>query len=102
MTYLGKIGQEESQNKLKAEESFLISENGYTLGRLLDGANVSYCWTQVPVNLLCQNHSICAVNHYISFQNLQLACKEYKWEMDNALVVTDLKFILWYLKYMRM
>ena len=37
MTYLGKIGQEEHQNKLKAEESFPISENGYTLGRLLDG-----------------------------------------------------------------
>ena len=36
-TYLGKIGQEESQHKLKAEESFPISENGYTLGRLLDG-----------------------------------------------------------------
>ena len=38
MTYLGKIGWEESQNKLKAEESFTISENGYTLGRLLDGS----------------------------------------------------------------
>ena len=37
MTYLGKIEWEESQNKLKAEESFPISENGYTLGRLLDG-----------------------------------------------------------------
>ena len=37
LTYLGKIGQEEIQNKLKAEESFPISENGYTLGRLLDG-----------------------------------------------------------------
>ena len=36
-TYLGRLGQEESQNKLKAEESFPISENGYTLGRLLDG-----------------------------------------------------------------
>ena len=36
-TYLGKIGQEESQDKLKAEESFPISESGYTLGRLLDG-----------------------------------------------------------------
>ena len=29
-TYLGRIGQEGSQNKLKAEESFPISENGYT------------------------------------------------------------------------
>ena len=37
MTYLGRIGLEESQNKLKAEESFPLSENGYTLGRLLDG-----------------------------------------------------------------
>ena len=37
MTYLGKIGQEESQNKLKVKESFPISQNGYTLGKLLDG-----------------------------------------------------------------
>ena len=35
-TYLGKI--ESNKDKLKAEESFPISENGYTLGRLLDGA----------------------------------------------------------------
>ena len=36
-TYLGRIEHGESQDKLKAEESFPISENGYTLGRLLDG-----------------------------------------------------------------
>ena len=36
-TYLGKAGQEESQDKLKAEESFPISENDYILERLLDG-----------------------------------------------------------------
>ena len=36
-TYLGKI--ENKRDKLKAEESFPISENGYTLGRLLDGTN---------------------------------------------------------------
>ena len=41
-TYLGKIGNMEGQDKLKAEESFPISENGYTLGRLVDGTNVSY------------------------------------------------------------
>ena len=34
--YLGRI-EKENQDKLKAEESFPISENGYTLGRLLDG-----------------------------------------------------------------
>ena len=37
MTYLGRTGHKESQDKLKAEESFPISENGYTVGRLLDG-----------------------------------------------------------------
>ena len=36
-TYLGQIGHKESQDKLKAEESFPISENHYTIGRLLDG-----------------------------------------------------------------
>ena len=37
MTYLGKIENRGNQDKLKAEESFPISENGYTMGRLLDG-----------------------------------------------------------------
>ena len=31
------MGHKENQDKLKAEESFPISENGYTIGRLLDG-----------------------------------------------------------------
>ena len=35
-TSLGREGKED-QSKLKAEESFPISEHGYTLGRLLDG-----------------------------------------------------------------
>ena len=34
-TYLGKT--ESNKDKLKAEESFPILENDYTLGRLLDG-----------------------------------------------------------------
>ena len=36
MTYLGQVDKE-NQHKLKAEESFPISEHGYTSGRLLDG-----------------------------------------------------------------
>ena len=35
-TYLERVNKE-MQNTLKAEESFTISKNGYTLGRLLDG-----------------------------------------------------------------
>ena len=36
-TYLGRIENNGSQDKLKAEESFPILKRGYTLGRLLDG-----------------------------------------------------------------
>ena len=36
-TYLGRRENMESQDKLKEKESFPMSENGYTLGRLLDG-----------------------------------------------------------------
>ena len=67
MTYLGRMGQEESQDKLKAEESFPISENGYTLGRLLDGTKCQLLLDTELVNLLCQNHSICTVSHYIYY-----------------------------------
>ena len=45
--YLGKIENIKGQDKLKAEESFPISENGYTLGRLLDG-------TKCPVTIRYQ------------------------------------------------
>ena len=79
MTYLGKIGQEESLDKLKAEEPFPISESGYTLGRLLDGTkNVSYFWIQVPVNPLHQSRFICIVNHCTPYQNSRLAHKRYR------------------------
>ena len=39
-TYLGRVDKK-NQHKLKAEESFPISEHGYTLGRLLDGYRMS-------------------------------------------------------------
>ena len=35
-TYVGRIDKQ-NKNKLRAEESFPISEHGYTPGRLLDG-----------------------------------------------------------------
>ena len=35
-TYLGKVDKSRN-NKIKAKESFPISEQGYTMGKLLDG-----------------------------------------------------------------
>ena len=78
-TYLGRIEHRESQDKLKAEESFPTSENGYTLGRLLDGMNCQLLLdTWVLVNLLCQNHSTCIVNCYTHYQNLPPLHRKYK------------------------
>ena len=85
-THLGKIESKESQDELKAEESFPISENGYTLGRLWDGTNVSYYWTQALVNPSCQNHFICDVNHYTPYQSLLPLCREYRLGMVSVLV----------------
>ena len=86
MTYLGKIGQEESQNKLKAEESFPISENGYTLGRFLGGTKCQLLLdTGASTSFMSKSFYMhCKSLH--TLPNLQLAHKEYKWEMDNALV----------------
>ena len=36
-TYLGKADKSSNNNKIKAEESFPISEQGYTMGKLLYG-----------------------------------------------------------------
>ena len=84
-TYLGKIEHKDSQNKLKAEESCPISENGYTLGRLLDGTKCQLLLDTGTSNPSCQNHFICNVNHYTPYQNLPLLHRKCKLEMDSAL-----------------
>ena len=45
-TYLGRTGHKESQDKLKTEKSLPISEDGYTLGRLLYGTK---CWLLLDI-----------------------------------------------------
>ena len=86
MTYLGKIGQEESQNKLKAEESFPISENGYTLGRLLDGMKCQLLLDTGTNKSFMSKSFYMNCKSLILYQTLQLAHKGYKWEMDSASV----------------
>ena len=66
-TYLGRIGQEESQNKLKAEESFPISENGYTLGRLWDGMK---CQLDIGTN-----KSFMSKSFYMCYKSLHTLLK---------------------------
>ena len=66
-TYLGKSDRPKI-NKIKAEEYFSISEQGYMLGQLLDGT----------VNLSCLNLITIAVNHSILYQNLPQKHREFR------------------------
>ena len=73
-TYLGRVDTTRTSN-IKAEETFPISEQGYTVGKLLDGQKVKYYWTQELGNHLCIKHTICTVSHFICYQNLYLKIK---------------------------
>ena len=70
-TYLGRTNITRV-SKIKVEERFPISEQGYMVARLLDEQNVRYYWIQEPANPLCPNHIIYIVNPYIHYQNLHL------------------------------
>ena len=87
-TYLGRVNKE-IQNKLKAEESFPISEHGYNLGRLLDGTECQLS-LDTGVSPSCLNHSICNVNRSTLYQNLPQRHKEYKLERINVSVYYSL------------
>ena len=63
-TYLGKIESKEGQDKLKAEESFPKSENGYTLGRLLDGTKCQLLLYK------CASKSFMSISLYMQCKSL--------------------------------
>ena len=66
MTYLGKIVKE---NKIPAEENFLISEQGYTTGKLLDGTE---CQILLDTGA---SKSIMSKSHYLHCKSLHLLPK---------------------------
>ena len=65
-TYLGRSDRTKG-NKLKAEESFPISEQGYTLGKLLDGTECQLLLdTGASKSFMLKSYYI----HYKSFHSL--------------------------------
>ena len=113
-TYVGKIEHKESQEKLKAEELFLISENGYTLGRLLDGTK---CQLLLDTGA---SKSFMSKSFYMQCKSLhtlpKFATTTQKIQVGNGQCigilfiipvivkypVTDSKSMLWYPKFMKM
>ena len=76
-TYLGRVDKE-NKNKLRAKESFPISEHGYIQVDCWMAQNVNYYWTWVQVRPSCQNHSTCDASHFTPCQNLPQGLKGYK------------------------
>ena len=84
-TYLGRVDKE-NQHKLKAEESFPISEHGYTSGRLLDGTECQLLLDMGASKSFMSKSFYMQCNHSTLYQNLLQGLKEYKLEMVNVLV----------------
>ena len=62
-TYLGKVDTSKN-SKIKVVESFPISEQGYTMGKLLYGIEYQVL-LDTGANKSCLSHIICAVSHSI-------------------------------------
>ena len=76
-TYLGKVDKE-NKDKLKVEESFQISEHGYTSGRLLDGTECQLLLNMGASKSFISNQSTCIAGHSTHCQSLPQGLKEYK------------------------
>ena len=76
-TYLGSIDTTRA-SKIKAEETFPISEQGYTIGKLLDETECQILLNMGQASHSCPNQIIYDVNLYICYQNLLCKCREFK------------------------
>ena len=82
--YLGKVDRKDQQ--LKAEESFPISEHGYTSGRLLDGTECQLLLdTGVSKSFMSKSFYM-QCKSLLSLPIFASKCKGFKLEMVNVLV----------------
>ena len=76
-TYLG-WSKMKRDTKIRAEEQFPITGQGFASGKLLDGTECQILLDTVPENHTCQNLTICDAKLYMKYQNFLLTCKEFK------------------------
>ena len=82
-TYLGRLHMTRT-SKIKAEEMFLISEQRYMVGKLLDGTE---CQILLDTGA---SKSFMSKSHFIHYPSLHLKHREFKKEMDNSLMFYSL------------
>ena len=76
-TYLGRIDITKA-SEIKAEGKFPISEQGYKIGKLLDGAECHTLLDTGASTLSCSSHIIYGANLCIQYTNLLLKLKRLK------------------------
>ena len=74
-TYLGKIENRGNKDKLKAEESFPISESGYILGRLIDGTKCQLLLDMGASKSFMSKSFYMQCKSLHTYQNLPQPCK---------------------------
>ena len=82
MIYLGQTKMTRD-TKIRAEERFPITGQGFASGKLLDWHRLSNLLDTSAMNPTCQSLIICNARLYMLYQNSHLTCREFKWEMDN-------------------
>ena len=84
-TYLGWVDLIKNC-KIKVEKSFSISEQGYTMGKFLDGTECQVLLdTGASKSFMSKSHYLCS-NHFIPYPNLHQELKGFKLETDNLSV----------------
>ena len=84
-TYLGQI-EMKRDTKIKAEERFPITGQGFASGKLLDGTKCQILLDKVLQSHTCQSRTICDARLYMHYPNSLQTHKGFKWEIDNTSV----------------
>ena len=85
MTYLGQIGMMRD-TKVKAEERFPITGQGFASGKLLDGMECQILLDTGGTKSYMSNITICNEKLYMCYPNSLQTHREFKWEMDSMSV----------------
>ena len=100
-------------SKIKVEESFLISEQGYTMGKLLDGMECQVLLdTGVSKSFMSKSHYLfCKPLHSLPkfasrIQKIQIGNKQFVSVLFIIPIIIDIhghrfEYILWYLRSMK-
>ena len=73
--------------KIKAEERFPITGQGFASGKLLDGTECQILLdTGATKSYMSKLYYLSNAKLYMHYQNSLQTHREYKWEMDNMLV----------------